>query len=311
MPARITSRLWTAAIAIFVAALTGNAQQPEKPRIQTLKLDVDLVLVNATVTDSENRYVTGLDQKNFQLWEDKVEQKIEYFSSEEAPLSLGIVLDISRSMKEKISIARNAVVTFLKTGSPEDEYFLLEFGNRADVVEDFTTDITRLQDHLIFGETKGTTALYDAIYLALEKVKKGSNPKKAILLITDGEDNRSRYSFANVKEISKESDVQIYAIGIAGGSSSSYHESQRGRFLIEELTNTGGGRAFFPGSVYELEDIAIRIAVELKNQYVLGYISTNQQKDGKWRKIRVKIDPPKGLPDLHVRAKSGYPGPVE
>jgi len=209
-------------------------------------------------------------------------------------------------MKDKLSIARDAAVTFLKSGNPDDEYFLVEFADRPEVSQDFTTDIARLQNHLIFTPAKGMTALYDSVYLGLEKLREGSNPKKALLLITDGEDNRSRYTFSNVKEFVKEQDVQIYSIGIVSEFNSQLGSGRIGRGLVEELSELTGGRSFFPDSIYELEDICTKIAIELKNQYVIGYNSTNQGKDGKWRKLSMKIDPPKGLPRLNVRYKSGY-----
>jgi len=282
------------------------ADKPQKP----IRIDVDLVLVTATVTDPQNRFVTGLEQENFQVFEDRVEQKIEYFSSEDVALTVGIVFDVSGSMKDKLSTARDAAVTFLKTGNPDDEYFLVSFASRPEVVEDFTTDISRLQNHLIFTPAKGMTALYDSVYVGLEKLKDGSNSKKALLLITDGEDNRSRYTFSNVKEFVKEQDVQIYSIGIVNDWNSQLGSGRTGRALVEELSELTGGRAYFPDSVYELEDICTKIAIELKNQYVLGYRSTNEAKNGKWRNLRVRVNPPKGLPHLNVRAKSGYYGPT-
>lgn len=308
-------------IVLFIAirlAIAGQAVQDEpsnsnsavQPKTQTLKVDVDLVLVNATVTDPQNRYVTGLGREHFQIWEDKIEQQIAYFSAEDVPVSLGLIFDISGSMKDKISTARDAAVTFLKTGNPDDEYFLVEFANRPEMAEDFTTDVSRLQNRLIFAPAKGMTAMYDSVYLGLEKLKEGSNPKKALLLITDGEDNRSRYTFSNVREFVKEQDVQIYGIGIVDAFNSQLGAGRSGRAMIEELTDLTGGRAFFPSSVYDLEDICTKIAIELKNQYVIGYHSTNEAKDGKWRKLRVKVNPPKGLPHLNVRAKSGYYAPL-
>ncbi|MBI4472204.1 MAG: VWA domain-containing protein [Acidobacteria bacterium] len=282
------------------------ADKPQKP----IRIDVDLVLVTATVTDPQNRFVTGLEQENFQVFEDRVEQKIEYFSSEDVALTVGIVFDVSGSMKDKLSTARDAAVTFLKTGNPDDEYFLVSFASRPEVVEDFTTDISRLQNHLIFTPAKGMTALYDSVYVGLEKLKDGTNSKKALLLITDGEDNRSRYTFSNVKEFVKEQDVQIYSIGIVNDWNSQLGSGRTGRALVEELSELTGGRAYFPDSVYELEDICTKIAIELKNQYVLGYRSTNEAKNGKWRNLRVRVNPPKGLPHLNVRAKSGYYGPT-
>ena len=301
-----------ATIATFMlVAVVAYSQDMREALNQTLKIDVDLVLINATVTDPRNRYVTGLEGEHFQIFEDRVEQDIQYFSAEDVPLSLGIVFDVSGSMKNKVSIARDAAVTFLKTGSPEDEYFLAEFSDKPSISQDFTTAISRLQNRLIFTPAKGMTALYDAVYLALEKVREGSNPKKALLMITDGEDNRSRYTFGNVREFVKESDVQIYAIGIVSDWNSQLATGRTGRALIEELSEVTGGRSFFPNSVYELEDITTKIAVELKNQYVIGYLSTNEGKDGKWRKVQVKVNPPRGIPRLTVRAKHGYYGQVQ
>ena len=294
----------------IVVSLVLNAQNPEKASSQdkprNLKVDVELVTVNATVTDNQNRVITGLDKEHFKIWEDKLEQKIDTFSAEDVPVSLGVVFDVSGSMKDKISTARDAAVTFLKTGNPEDEYFLTVFSNRPEVAEDFTTDISRLQTKLVFEATKGMTAMYDAVYLSLEKLKGGTNTKKALLLITDGEDNRSRYTFSNVREFVKEQNVQIFAIGITGDFSSQLSAGRSGRAMIEELADITGGHAFFPDSVYDLEDICTKIAVELKNQYVIGYKSTNEIRDGKWRRIRVKVEGPKGVGPLNVRNKSGY-----
>jgi Ca-activated chloride channel family protein len=259
---------------------------------KALKVDVDLVMVNVTVTDPDNRLVTDLKPDNFQLFEDKVEQEIKYFSSEAAPISLGIVFDISRSMEDKIELARDAAARFLETGTPEDEYFLVEFGNRAQLAEDFTTDINRLRDRIAFTPAKGATALYDAVYLGLSKVKAGQNPKKALLLITDGEDNHSRYNRGDIREFVRESNVQIYIIDL-------------GHALIGELAEMTGGHAYRT-SVKDLEDVCEKIALELKSQYVLGYGSTNTNKDGKFRKIRVRVAPPSGMPKLSIRTRDGY-----
>ncbi|HEY2383390.1 MAG TPA: VWA domain-containing protein [Terriglobia bacterium] len=307
----ILAALLLAALPVAIIARTARSQASlqnaaDKKPSQTLKVDVDLVLVNATVTDQLNRYVSGLESQHFQIWEDKVEQKVEYFNAEDVPISVGIIFDVSGSMKEKIGTSTQAAATFLKTGNPDDEYFLVTFANRPEVVADFTTDVTRLQSKLLMTNAKGMTAMYDSVYLGLEKLKEGSNPKKALLLITDGEDNRSRYTFQNVKDFVKEQDVQIYGIGIVDDFNSQLNAGRSGRAMIEELADLTGGRAFFPDSVQELDDICTKIAVELKNQYVLGYHSTNGAKDGKWRKLKVKVNPPKGIQHLNVRAKSGY-----
>jgi Ca-activated chloride channel family protein len=278
---------------------------------QTLQVDVDLVLVNATVTDPLNRYVTSLEQEHFRLYEDRVEQELQYFSAEDVALSLGIIFDISGSMKNKASVARDAAATFLRTGSPDDEYFLVAFNSSAALLQEFTTDISRLQNHLIFAQTSGMTALYDAVYLGLETLNQGINTKKALLMITDGEDNHSRYTFSNVREFVKESDVQIYSIGIVDSYGSQLGLGRAGRSNINELSETTGGRSFFPNSVYELEDITMKIAVELKNQYVLGYFSSNEETRGEWRDIQVQVEEPLGLPPLTVRYKKGYYAPIQ
>ena len=201
------------------AAIRGQDPASSK-KSQTLKVDVDLVLVNATVSDSLGHMVTGLQKENFQLWEDKVEQKVEYFSSEDTPLSIGLIFDATGSMADKISTARDAAGTFLQMGNPEDEFFLVTFSQQPRLAENFTTHITRLHQRLLFTPAKGLTPLFDAVYLGLDKMKDATNKRKALLLITDGEDNHSRYSFADIKEFAKERDVQIFAIGIEIGRAS-------------------------------------------------------------------------------------------
>jgi Ca-activated chloride channel homolog len=300
----MTRHLITVFVLLSAAAVQAYAS-PSNDRDQTIKVDVDLVLVNAAVSDSKGRMVTGLQQENFRIWEDKVEQKVEYFSSEDTPMSIGLIFDATGSMADKISAARDAAASFLRVGNPEDEYFLVTFSQRATLVEPFTTDISRLQNHMLFTPAKGLTPLFDAVYLGLETMKSAKNKRKALLLITDGEDNHSRYSFADIKEFVKEQDVEIFVIGIVnpGGELA---PGQSGRAIIEDLAEIGDGEAFFPDSVDELEDICNKIGLELRNQYVLGYHSTNKAKDGRWRKIRLKISPPKGVSYLSVHSKNGY-----
>jgi len=308
-----------AVLLIVLASASSVAQEAQKtpggdPSSQnnrTLKIDVDLVVVTATVTTDKNQYLTGLERENFQIWEDRAEQEIAYFSTEDVPMSVGIIFDMSGSMKDKLETARNAYSTFLRGGNKGDEYFLVEFSDRPRVASNFTSDITKLQNKLMFEQAKGMTALYDAVYLGLDTLKEANNPKKALLLITDGEDNKSRYHFSDVKEFVKEKDVEIYSIGIVDDWNSQLSLGRTGRALIEELSELTGGKAFFPSSINELEDICEKIAVELKNQYVIGYHSTNKAKDGKWRKLRVKVTPPKGTEvSLNVRHKTGYYGPT-
>lgn len=298
-------------VALTCVSAAQEVDRPAEPappsQSQTVKVDVDLVQVYATVTDPRNRSVTGLNREHFRLWEDKIEQEVSYFSAEDVDMSVGIIFDASGSMEDKLSHARDAAVTFMKYGNPLDEYFLIPFADRPTMdAAAFTTDIAQLQNKLIFTEAKGSTALYDAVYVGLEKLRDASNTKKALLLITDGEDNKSRYSFSNVREFVKEQDVQIFAIGIVNDWNSQLSSGRTGRALIEELVEITGGRAFFPDSVYELEDICQKIGAELKHQYILGYSSTNEAKDGKWRKLRLEVKGPPGVPRLSVRAKAGY-----
>ena len=296
-------RLVIAVILLF--GLVGYTQSAQKsvPH-QSIKVALDVVLVPVTVTDGQNRPVEGLRAENFHIWDDKVEQKIHYFSSEDTPVSLGLVFDTSGSMSTTLNAARSAASTFLKTGNPDDEYFLVEFNDRPRIAQNFTTDVGRLQRDLISRGARGYTAFLDAVYLALENVRLGSYPRKALLMITDGEDNHSRYTLDDVKEMLKESDVQLYAIGTIYAPN--LKPRRAGRALLEELAEVTGGRAVFPDSIDDLEKICAQISLELKSQYVLGYIPSNTTADGKWRKLRVKVNPPSGMSHLNVRARAGY-----
>jgi Ca-activated chloride channel family protein len=276
-------------IVLFSASLAYAAQK-------SLKIDVDLVMVNLTVRDADSRPVTSLKAEDFQIFEDRIEQKIRYFSSEVTPISLGLVFDMSRSMEKKLGFARDAALKFLETGTPDDEYFLVEFSNRAHLAEGFTSDISRLRDKLTLVPAQGNTALYDAVYLGLAQLKSGQNPRKALLLITDGEDNHSRYSRRDIREFVREADAQIYVIDM-------------GRALVGELADMTGGHSYH-ASVNNLEETCEKIALELKSQYVIGFESTNTSKDGKFRKLRVKVNPPEGMSKLSVRARDGYYGPT-
>ncbi len=283
--------LWLA----FSGAILAQARQ-EPARI---RVDVDMVVVRVTVTDPLNRYVIGLDQEHFKIFEDKVEQDIIHFSNDRSPVSVGIILDVSGSMSDNILSARNSVIRFLEQGDPGDEYFLITFNDRTALAQDFTSRSENIQNDISITAPKGRTALFDAIYLGLEKIREGRNDKKALIIITDGEDNRSRYTFSEVKEFAKESDVQIYVIGERG-------ELGYGRGIIAEITRLTGGRPFFPNNFKQLDYFVDLIHTELRNQYVIGYSSSDRQLDGKWRKIKVRLDPPEGLPKLSVRAKEGY-----
>ncbi len=268
------------------------------------RVGVDTVFVKVAVTDPLNRYVVGLDKVNFKVYEEKVEQNITHFVQHAAPISVGILFDVSGSMKSNnnINAAKSAIVRFLQSANPEDEFFLVTFNQMPTLVTGFTNETAALQNEISFRNPGGRTAVYDAVYMGLEQMKAAKNEKKALILITDGEDNSSRYSTSEVREFAKESDVQIYGIGEEG-------QLGYGKSEIQNIVSMTGGRAFFPESFNELDYYIDLIHSELRNQYVLGYVPNNKSRDGKWRRIHVKIDPPPGLPRLIVHAKEGYYAP--
>jgi Ca-activated chloride channel homolog len=266
----------------------------------------DLVSLTVTVTDPYNRLVTGLEKKHFEIFEDKVKQDIDAFKDDDVPVSVGIAFDVSGSMKGKLDRARDSLKAFVDTSHDDDDFFLVGFNQRANLLAEFT-DGTSLVNKLTLVDTKGQTALYDAVYLGIEKVKQGRHQKRAILLISDGQDNSSRYTYGELRKLLKEAGVQIYCIGIVemgGGAGSSL--DMQGQGILEEIAQTTGGKAFFPRSAAELEDATTRIALELRHQYSMSYMPTNVKRDGQWHKIKIKVNPPRGLPPLTVRTKDGY-----
>jgi Ca-activated chloride channel family protein len=275
-----------------------------------IQVDVDLVLVPVTITDPMNRLVTGLDKANFSVYEGKDQQEIRHFSSEDAPVSLGIIFDMSGSMNSKIDRAREAVLEFLKTANPQDEFFLIAFNDRPEQLTDFTQSIDEVQNKLIFTQPQARTSLLDAIYLGINKMRQGKYPKRALLIISDGGDNHSRYTEGEIKSMVKEADVLIYAIGIYDHYFATTEE-QLGPALLGDVSQLTGGRAFTIDNPNDLSDVATKIGTELRNQYVIGYRPKNRAHDGKWHKIRVKLTPPRGLPPLRVYAKTGYYAPSQ
>ena len=268
--------------------------------------DTDLVSLTVTVTDISNRLVMGLVRGNFEIYEDKVKQEISFFSDDDAPINLGIVYDVSGSMKGKLDRARDALKAFIQTSHSDDDFFLVGFNQRANLLAEFT-DGDALANKLTLVDPGGQTALYDAAYLGIEKVKQGRHNRNAILLISDGQDNSSRYTYGELRKLLKEAGVQIYCIGIVelgGGAGGTL--DMHGQAILEEIAQTTGGKAFFPKSGAELEEITTRIALELRHQYSIGYNPTNVKNDGQWRKVKVNVKPPKGWPNLKVKHKEGY-----
>jgi len=275
-----------------------------------LRVDAHLVLIPVSVCDPQNHPVTGLEKEHFKVLDDKVEQTITHFAMEDEPVAVGLVFDISGSMGDKLRLSRMAAAQFFRAANPEDEFFLVEFNDQPKIVVPLTRDYEEIQNQLTFAQSKGRTALLDAIFLALHEIKKSQKTRKALLIISDGGDNCSRYTETEIRNRVRESDVLIYAMGIfeAPGARSRSPEEAAGPGLLSELAEQTGGR-HYPASSYELPDIAAKIGVDLRNRYVLGYSPIDQQRDGRYHHVQVKLVPPKGLPPLKAYWRLGYYAP--
>jgi Ca-activated chloride channel family protein len=269
--------------------------------------NTDLITLTVTVTDTYGRFVSGLGKSAFTVLDEKKPQEITFFSDDDAPVSVGVIFDVSGSMSgDKVSRAREALSKFIQTSHNMDEYFLIAFNSRAQLLLDKTRDGNAVLDKLTFVQTRNNTALYDACYLGVEKVQRGSHPKRALLLISDGQDNNSRYTYNELRRLLKESDVTLYGIGILSGNDAGSGLGMQGQGILDELASVSGGKAFFPRSNAEMDDIFEQIALELRHQYSIGYKPANFANDGRWHKIKVRVTPPRGLPRLFVRSKEGY-----
>jgi len=281
-------------------------------------LTAELVVLDVTVVDRRHHVVADLEKDRFAVYENGVRQEIAFFSREEAPVSLGLVLDTSGSMRRKLSKVIAAAKSLMRQSHPEDEYFLVEFKGEAELLEDFTRDASLVHDALDNLIASGQTALLDAIYLSVEHAQKyGKHRRKAIFVVTDGEERNSYYTREQVLERLRESDVQVYAIGFTEGlgeaaifrqteSRRLSGQEKKARKLLEELARESGGRAFFPQSLDELDAIASTIARELRAQYAIGYYPSNPERDGSWRTVRVEVTPDKERGPLTARTRAGY-----
>jgi Ca-activated chloride channel family protein len=281
-------------------------QQNLSPGEDRVLINTDLTSFNVTVMDQYGRFVTGLPQSAFTILDDKQEQKIIFFSDEDAPVSLGIVFDLTGSMSgDKVRRAREALEHFFQTSREGDEYFLLTLQNgHANLALDGTRDSQAVLNKLTFVQSRGTTAFYDACYLGVDKVMHGTHPKRALLVISDGQDNNSRYTFNEVRRLVKESDVIVYAIGIEEERDGTL--ASEGQLILDDIAAVSGGKAFFPQNSSEMNDIFESIALELRHQYAIGYRTPNFNANGKWHHLKVKVNPPRGLPHLFVRSRDGY-----
>jgi Ca-activated chloride channel family protein len=287
---------------------TRAAARPDQPPKASIRTDTNLVLVPVNVTDPLNRFVTGLDRNDFEVFEDGVRQAIVSFGNEDAPLSIGIVFDTSESMGNKLSISRLSVSEFFKTANPEDEAFLVEFGSRPELVVPLTHDLSEIQNRLLSTRPRGSTALLDGVTLAIQTMKKASNPRRAIIVLTDGGDNNSRFTFSEVRNRVREADVQIYAVGIYGTFRN--RETYYGQSLLSALSEPTGGHSFV-ASTNQLQEIAAKIGVELRNQYLITYSPIDRTRDGKYRRIGVTVSQPRGLPKIRAHWRNGYYSPTQ
>ncbi len=319
------------AVAIMTNLSTLSAQSAIdevhiQPRAQSAKRDVpgalaqaamgviresvELVLVPVTVMDESNRIITGLGQENFQLYENKHPRPIKHFSKEDAPVSVGILLDVSGSMDTKIERARDAVTAILTVSNPQDEFFLMTFADQPILVQDFTSNADEIEGNLLFTRPKGSTSLIDAVVMAISHMRNARYQRRALVIISDGGDNRSRYTEKEVKSLIKEADVLVYSVGVFDTEFRTMEE-RLGPELLATISGLTGASAYTLDNPNHLPAVAKHIANELRNQYILGYSPEQSPHDGKWRKIKVKLALPRGLPGLRVQARTGYYGPAQ
>ena len=308
---------YSVALIVFLLSATATfAQQPTStPPVPVqgddkntdVTIDTDLVTLTLTVTDYYGRYVSGLTKEHFNIFDNKKKQNITFFSDTDAPVSIGVLFDVSGSMSgDKILKAKNALSRFINTSHPRDEYYLIAFNKRAQLLMDRTRDGEAVLNKLTLVKPKHNTALYDAVYLGVDRVTSGTHRKKALLIISDGQDNASRYSFKEVRRLMKESDVVIYSVGIMDGRDAGNILGLQGQAFLDELASVTGGKSFYPNNAVEMDEIFERIALELRHQYSIGYTPDDFEPNGKWRKVKVKVKPPRGLPRLTVRNREGY-----
>jgi Ca-activated chloride channel family protein len=279
-----------------------DPNQDSDARATTLKIGTTLVLVPVEVSDALNRPVSGMEKENFHIFDDKVEQKIVSFAMEDDPIAVGLVFDISGSMSGFLPQTQGAAEHFFRTANPGDEFCLVALGSEAKLVVPLTDRPGAIQSQIMFSKTGGSTALLDGIYLAMNEVRKSKKLRKALVIISDGGDNNSRYTEVEVRNAIRETDTLIYAIGVFGTGAGSIYSDQE---VLKTVTKESGGR-LFPTNGMPISDFAEKIITDLRNRYVLGYSPTDPTKDGRYHHLEVKLAPPKGLPKLTAHWKTGY-----
>ena len=283
---------------------SGSGSQDSKIRV-----DVNLVVLHTTVIDDRGRFADGLKQDNFRVFEDKVEQKLSVFKREDIPVSMGLVIDNSGSMRDKRPRVNQAAITLVEASNPQDEAFVVNFNDDfyLDLDKDFTNSIPELKEALERIDSRGSTALYDAIIGSLDHAKKGSKDKKVLLIVTDGEDNTSHNSLEKTLREIQKTDTVIYTIGLL--SEESKKSAKRARRALEEIAKASGGLAYFPENVEDVHNICEQVAHDIRNQYTLAYYPTNTKRDGTFRVVQVDVIPPRGRGKLVARTRNGYYAP--
>jgi Ca-activated chloride channel homolog len=279
-----------------------------------IKSDVDLVVLHVTVADDRGQFVPDLKEGNFKVYEQNIEQKIAFFSKEDIPVTMGLVIDNSGSMREKREQVNRAAMTFVKTSNPQDEAFVVNFNDEyyLDTDGDFTNDQMNLNDALNRIDTRGSTALYDAVIGSLAHVKKGHKDKRVLLVITDGDDDASQKSFEDTIKAAEESSATIYTIGVFSQDDRDHEKRmvRHSKKILQELAEATGGEAYFPDNLDQVEPICQQVAREIRNQYTIGYYPTNTAKDGTFRPVKLNVIPPNGRGKLSVRTRTGYYAPT-
>jgi VWFA-related protein len=308
-----------ALILAICAAPAIDAQRPSRPAAPqaplegpdySIKKDVNLVVLHVSVVNDRGQFVPGLKQGDFRVMEDKADQKISVFSQEDVPVSMGLVIDNSGSMREKRAQVNAAALTLVKTSNPQDEAFVVNFNDDfyLDTVHDFTNDINEMKDALERIDARGSTALYDAVIGSLDHLKKGAKDKKVLLVVTDGVDNASRRTLANAVQEAQRSDALIYSVGIFSDDDIKHNrgDMKKARRALTELATSTGGLAFFPESVSDTQSICAQIARDIRNQYTVAYYPTNSARDGTYRTVQISVAPQRGYGKLQVRTRTGY-----
>ena len=313
---RLSALTVTIVLTGFAIATSGQ-QQPtgdagRLPNLQpAFRTGIDVVSLNVTVTDGDMRFVTDIEQEDFLVYEDGVQQEVTFFSRRQLPIALALLMDTSASMDERMSTAQEAAIGFARRLRPEDIAEIIDFDSRVDILSTFTNDVDQLETAIRQTSAGGSTSLYNAIYISLRELKQAplrveDVRREAIIVLSDGEDTSSLVTFEEVLELAKRSETAIYSIGLKSDDGRSRTGFREADFVLRQLAQETGGRSFFPDDVDDLPEIYEQISDELSSQYSIGYVSSNPLRNGRWRRIIVQVD----RDEVRARTKQGYYGPT-